>query len=359
MPVAAATSARKGRDGEVKPHLKPFIALNVEEPHECVLTGPDAATIVVMGAQRSGTTMTAGLLQILGVEFGDDVADRGEDIALTRCIQRLHNGLAFWRIPSVRREFGRLLAERRGNWQPFGFKSPFLAPVLWILGDKIPNPVFVVTMRNPLTAAVSGERWGGQSWRGAFVRATVNQCVYALFAMRTRRPVLLCSFEDAVRDSATLLDQLAGFLGVTVTQDMRERTFEFVQPTVGYRTTRRLQGWVEQLSPSGAVGWVADLTDLSRVLTVEISVSGQMIARGPADMMREDVAEAGHHATGYCGFDFTFERPLTEAEMRRVRIYIPELNHTLRFGLDGKIRSMYLPAEEQSSSRQTPTRQQR
>lgn len=358
--VVAIPTPPRARDGEVKPHLKPFFALNADGRRESVLDGPDPATVVVMGAQRSGTTMTAGLLQILGVEFGDDVADRGEDIALTACIQRLHHGLAFWRIPSVRRRFGRLLAERRAAWHPFGFKSPFLAPILWCVGDKIPRPVYIVMLRNPLGAAVSGERWGGQGWRSAFLRATFHQFVYACFATRTRRPVLLCSFEDAIKDTDTLLQHLANFLGVTVTDDMRERAQQFVQPTIGYRTTRRLQGWVETLTPERAIGWVADLTDPCRVLSVEISVDGNPVAKGPADLMREDVAQAGHHVSGHCGFDFTFERPLSEAEMRRVRIYIPELNHTLRFGLDGQVRSMYLPGEanSSSSSRKNSKRQQ-
>jgi len=339
----AEPSAPPPRDGEVKPDLKPFLALNADVDREGVLTSDNPPTVVVMGAQRSGTTMTAGILQILGVEFGDDVADRGEDIALTRCIQRMHHGLAFWRIFAVRREFSRLLAERRATWTPFGFKSPFLAPLLWLVGDKIPRPMFILMLRNPLSAAVSGERWGGAAWQAAFLRATFHQFIYALFARRTRHPVLLCSFEASLKDSDALLDNLADFLGVTVTAEMRERVYEFVAPSVGYRATRRLQGWIEALTPEHAVGWVADLIDPARTLSVEISLDGTVLAEGPANELRTDVVAAGHHANGLCGFDFAFPRPLTEAEMLRVRVYIPELNHTLRFGLDGKLRSLYLP----------------
>lgn len=339
-----------GRDGEVKPELKPFLSRNAQATPANILDAGDPPTVVVMGAQRSGTTMTAGILQILGVEFGDDVADRGEDIALTHCLQRMHHGLAFWRIFSVRREFGRLMAERRAAWRPYGFKSPFLAPLLWSVGDKIPNPVFILTMRNPLGAAVSGERWGGAAWRDAFVRAAFYQFLYALFATRTKRPILLCAFEDSVKDSDVLLDQIAGFLGIPVTNEVRERVHAFVQPTVGYRATRRLQGWVETLTGERAAGWVADLTDPHRALSVEISLDGTLLAHQDATLMREDVAEAGYHATGRCGFDVTLPRVLSEAEMRRLRIYIPELNHTLRFGLDGNIRSLYLPGASSSSS---------
>ncbi len=347
--VPAAPS--RSRDGEVNPTLKPFLSRNAPGADSAgLLEGPDPATVVVMGAQRSGTTMVAGILQILGVEFGDDVADRGEDIALTRTIQRMHHGLAFWRIFSVRREFARIIRQRRETWRCYGFKSPFLAPLLWFVGDKIPHPAFILTMRNPLSAAISGERWGGAAWTRALVRATFYQYLYALFAANTKRPILLCGFEDGVRDVDRLLDELAGFLGVAVTADMRARVRTFVQPAVGYRTTRRLQGWIEKMTPERAVGWVADLTDPSRTLTVEVCLAGETIARESADRLRADVAAAGHHTTGRCGFDVSFPRPLSEAEIRGIRIYIPELNHTLRFGLDGNVRSLYLPGDGHSSS---------
>ena len=46
------------------------------------------------------------------------------------------------------------------------------------------------------------------------------------------------------------------FLGITITAEMRTRVNAFVQPGVGYRTTRRLQGWIESVTTEHVVGWV-------------------------------------------------------------------------------------------------------
>lgn len=308
-----------------RPRETPFhITRNVPEGAPGVMAGDRPLTLVVLGNARGGTTMTAGVAQFFGVEFGNRVDDRAEDVEINAVVHGMRRGLAVWRLPAARRAFSRILAERRARWRQFGFKCPSIAPVLGTLAPRIPDAAYVLVIRNPLTTAFSAERYRGTGWLRSFFFASAVQALYMRFVARTDRPVFVFSYEGALQKPEAFIDAFEAFLGVETPRDIRRQIFAYVDPAAGYRATRRYRGSIDKITSRRMHGWAADLVEPQRPLTIEIRIGDIVLATVKADDERPDVAAAGHHPTGACGFNVTFEWELSERDMAAVRLHVPE-----------------------------------
>ncbi|WMS44926.1 hypothetical protein RDV64_11275 [Acuticoccus sp. MNP-M23] len=343
----------EGRVPETAPASRPFLTRN--EPCGSP-DGENAPTVVVLGAPRSGTSVTVGILQILGVDFGENVNTRGEDRDINRIIKRLGAGFRFWRLPSARGSLRRYVEEERTRWGLFGFKAPFIGPTMWALESALPNPAYVMVMRNPLSASISAERWTGKPWPASLWRTTALQTCYAWFAARTKHPLLAFSFEDHGGDGEAMLNQFAAFLNMPVTDEMKALARQFVLPNGGYRQTSRLLGWTDTVEPDGVRGWVADLMDPHAALSVEIHLGDRCLGRQSANIKRGDLVDAGRHETGICGFDIRFDTPVPPEKLPQLRILVPELDRHLRLHVEKNMPQSSKPARHSALGRLTKLR---
>ncbi len=185
---------------------------------------PDQRSIVTFGHFRGGTSMVAGILRMLGLFMGNRVeAGNNEDTE-------------FKDAPSdvIRRR----IRERNAAHDVWGFKYPgvFENGEEWI--DALRNPFFVFVSRDPLASAQ------GEVFRRAFddefeaLRTKVEHQVkmQALLERIMRRgdPLLLISYERALRYPRELVDALGDFVGLEVTDETRERAVGFVEPERGH-----------------------------------------------------------------------------------------------------------------------------
>ena len=306
-------------------------------------------TYVVVGSSRSGTTMTAGVLQILGVEFGDGTAHRGEDLEINDCVLRLQKGAWPLRLWGVRRDFGRLVTARRARWGLFGFKTPHLGQALPVLADKIPNAVYVFVLRNPLKSAVSWERTHDLDVWKTLPGVLVTQLVTAWFMARTRRPVVMFAYEDAARDPARFIEELVPAAGLCATPETMATAADFIDPARGYRDTRRVFGRVDRLTETRVSGWICDLADPNASIEVELLLGDTVVASGTAGVQRRDVKRAGHHASGHCGFDFVFSEPLTPCEKRPLKLRVPASRREMLIEKRGVLQSAVAGAAQPSN----------
>lgn len=300
-------------------------------------------TVVVLGASRSGTTMTAGVLQILGVEFGDRIDDRAEDVDITRCLRRTRSGLRLLSAPSARREFAGLLRQRRARWGTFGFKAPELSRQLPLMAGVIPEAFYVCVLRNPLPAALSAQRHTGRVWVDALASTARRQTLIAHFLRRTDRPVAVFTHEGALADPAGFVQDLAAFLSLTPSSERVATARRFVDPRGGYRPTRRTLGAVEAVSASTVRGWVADLADPVRSLEVELVLGERLLARTRANEPRPEVAARGLHESGRCGFTLAIPPGLGARERERLVVTVPEVGHAMQFRADASGAVVYDP----------------
>lgn len=111
-----------------------------------------------------------------------------------------------------------------------------------------------------------------------------------------------------------------------------------------------MKGFLDKASTDRITGWVSRGPKDQRSLRVVLNVNGDDIAEVAADLARPAVAKNGHHATGFCGFEFSAETiPLSHRTARcEVRVFaLPRKDQ--RVELHGSPKTMIWPNSQVSA----------
>jgi hypothetical protein len=160
-------------------------------------------TIIVTGVGRSGTSMTAHVLQAAGVPMGNTNRDVFEDMDLGGVIGRGDEAA-----------FRRALALRELAHQTFGFKRPNLHGSLFHEPHQYRRPRFVVMIRDPVAMAVRIADADRISIGSALDYAVREMTACLAWARGLTCPVLLVSYEKALMQPHAFLGALLPFCGV-------------------------------------------------------------------------------------------------------------------------------------------------
>lgn len=201
-------------------------------------------TVVVLGKPRGGTSVTAGLLAILGVDMaGDEMPTpfnpRGayEDTDFDELNARIlraagsdDNALfappALETVLALRGTFDEEIREffaRKAKPHIWGWKKPSTNFLIELFLPHLVNPHFVVVSRDPMDTAVSLVDFAWQ-WRHVSVADMVRlvEIIDDRIATFLRRhpdlPVLSVEFERIVEDPRAETVRLAEFLGLRLDQ---------------------------------------------------------------------------------------------------------------------------------------------
>ena len=191
--------------------------------------------IIVVGASRSGTSMTAGILHRLGVFMGtkvlgatkDNLLGHFEDIEMSRVNRRmLKAALGSWSNPPVPwlleqvatdEQMAPLIEWRNERHDVWGFKDPRTSLTLakWLLELENPRIIWCrrdgdavtrsLVKRNQLDYATAYDLWLIYNKRIADV------CV-------DRDDVLEVQYEDVLDEPRAWVARIASFAGVEVTE---------------------------------------------------------------------------------------------------------------------------------------------
>lgn len=207
---------------------------------------PSGGMIVpILMSARSGSSVVAHAVQVLGVDFGDRLRSPKsknplgffEDRDVLQLSRRLRDELgcrarmclveaARWDSPGIRRledEAVALLQRRFGKAQLWGFKNgrilrflPFWQRVLARLRGE---PRYVFAIRNPLAAAASRERTRSAEVKpyGGGVELNYFEWfseVVPYFDQLRDTPLLVVDYDRLVADPLPQLARIAGFLGL-------------------------------------------------------------------------------------------------------------------------------------------------
>lgn len=178
---------------------------------------PDQRTYVLLGCERGGTSLVAGVARALGLYLGDVPEGNNEDPAF-------HNRP----VPQMRKT----IQQRDESHDVWGWKFPTAVNYLPMLIKWLRNPRFVVVYRDAVATALSRSRWDGP-----FLRRTPQMALHETnavtnantsFALASGRPCLLVSSEKATGDVSALVDEVADFLGVEPPgEEYRHRIVEY------------------------------------------------------------------------------------------------------------------------------------
>ena len=231
---------------------------------EIGITRASAAPVCVLGMHRSGTSVVTQLLGALGLDLGseDDLLDPdaynpqgywelGQVVRLNdRLLHRLggawdrppHPPSGWEKAPDLedlRREAGDLVERFRARNTRWGFKDPRTCLTLPFWLTVLPEPRFVVCVRDPSSVSASLVRRDGMESADAlqlWLRYTSAALEYSTGFAR-----ILLSYDDLITDPVSQTRRVAGFLGVpeTAAQAAAARIADVVSPTLRHHSAFR------------------------------------------------------------------------------------------------------------------------
>jgi hypothetical protein len=240
-------------------------------------TSPQRQVVVVLGFHRSGTSMVTRMLNLLGVDLGDEaglLAPEERDNArgyweprwmielneeLLRTVgsgtfEPFHPAPGWERAPELEplRERARsLLREHFSDAPVWGWKDPRTSLTLPFWRQLIDAPVrFVVCVRSPSDAVASALKRGILDLhRWSYAERWLDYTSLAL-ANTSADERLLLFYEDALREPARETRRLAAFLGIDEPgAEQLEASVASVDPELRHHTTNALDVAVDEGLP--------------------------------------------------------------------------------------------------------------
>lgn len=168
-------------------------------------------TVVVLGVERGGTSMAAGIIRGLGINMGKRAGLNHEDpLFLTEEYERLANRI-------------RMRNKEEETW---GFKVPRSSLHLDFFEQNLRNPYYVVVYRNSLAIADSWIQRGAGNMLDVMERISKYHGSILDHARQTKNPVLMLNYERAVQNNTNkklVVEELADFIGVALDDELKNR----------------------------------------------------------------------------------------------------------------------------------------
>lgn len=176
------------------------------------------ATIIVVGAPRSGTSMVAAALDSLGVYLGDQ-ADKAvfEDLQFANAIEN---------SPS---ELPAIIAQYNDAHNVWGFKRPMAFQSVENYLHLFREPRLVIPFRDPVAVAKREEISMVCDFRDQLRRVVELNLEIVTFIEKVSVPVLLVSYEKAIFESANFVTALADFCGLQPSGRAKSRAMDVIR----------------------------------------------------------------------------------------------------------------------------------
>lgn len=180
----------------------------------------DQKTVVIVGVQRGGTSMVAGVVRELGINLGRNLGNNHEDPEfLSKDIEKIRE----------------VIAKRNENNEVWGWKMPHSSEYLADLLPDIRNPHVIIVFRNLLAMAESQLKRSETDFAKAFQFSWTRLNQVASIVGKLSCPLMLVNYEQAISKPDAFIDELTLFLGISPTLDARTRAEDMINPERGYR----------------------------------------------------------------------------------------------------------------------------
>ena len=181
-----------------------------------VSSSPTERTIVVLGLARGGTSLIAGLLRILGIDMGDQLA------------QGIHEDLDF--VGDNLQKIRSAISIRNRSKPVWGWKSTSNIEVLPRVFPLLRNPQVICITRDILPIAARNMHEGTDV--RMLLRHQLSHYQWLLYSsMSLSCPVLLVSYEKARSGSDEIIMEIARFTGRDPSPEVLERARQFISST--------------------------------------------------------------------------------------------------------------------------------
>jgi hypothetical protein len=181
---------------------------------------PGHGTVLVLGTPRGGTSVVAGICQMLGISMGRDI-DRSniED----RCFR------ATLEAPGLTSAAAEYFSGRTVGGRLTGVKNPVMIDRLAEYYAVIPRPILVVVTRDVLATAQREELSGSELLR-SFHSVVRRKYAILELAEGVSEPLIFVSYERLIADPLAAVTALSNFLLGTADELLVKRTAHLVRP---------------------------------------------------------------------------------------------------------------------------------
>lgn len=217
-----------------------------------------------MGIARSGTTMTAKVLQALGIDMGFSsknlVAER-LDITFNLENRKIGNFLRIVRNQN----------EKQDIW---GWKRPKAFQYVHLFENKIRNPHFIVPFRDYVAIANRINLNTNNDFKNSLIdthRKRYNLLID--FIEKNEKPIFIFSYEKAIIDKAYYVKSLAGFLGIKDNRKIEKAINKIEANDKEYiNKSNRIRGRIGRIKNGRVMGW-AKAANLTNPVSLKIFIN--------------------------------------------------------------------------------------
>jgi len=233
-----------------------------------------AKTVVVVGPARSGTSLIAGILYLMGVDMGQEPnpspsnpkGDFEDDDfrELNRAIyDTARAGSGYWTPPyfqeiqEVEPEFSdrvkNLVSKKReASGSIWGWKNPWNVLTIPLYIPHLENPYIITVFRDPMSVARSAVRHTEKYEKVPLdeaERVTVGYFKALRSFVNKYRDYPICKvvFEDIMQNPEREVSRISSFLGINLSPKQHEDIVNFIIPRDKIEKERRL-GSIRRLS---------------------------------------------------------------------------------------------------------------
>jgi len=188
-------------------------------------------TIVIMGVARGGTSMVAGTVRELGIFLGDRLGENHEDPQF---------------LPLEVDKILEVISRRNGEHKTWGWKMPHSLQYIEQIQSDLRNPHYILVWRNTLATAISQVNRSDSNINNALEYSSNRLQEMIEKTKLLNGPVLLVNYEQAINHKDDFIGTLAEFVGVEISDQVRENCQRFIDPETGYQQVSKTYYRVEK-----------------------------------------------------------------------------------------------------------------
>jgi len=269
-------------------------------------------TIIVLGAERSGTSMTAQILHAIGVSMAPKLNATGQDPEFASlCLS-----------PIDQEQAKKLIELRNQTHAIWGWKFPGnIKPSLYNLSR---SPHFIVMLRDPLAMARKIRTTEDWQLAPAMRRVSQQQAEIAEFIAGTKAPVLFINYDRSLDYPDQLIKTIAEFSSIKLTVAKVTAAKLVIKPAnPAYEKASSaplIYCYVDTLTADNISGWVRSRMNTEKPVKIRLYIDGYLVESAMADNYRADL-ENTLMGSGRWGFSMPLPIQIQDGSVHIVEIY--------------------------------------
>ncbi len=263
-------------------------------------------TILVIGYERSGTSMVAGILHRLGIFIGDDFqAPVYEDARLGDAIRNKKNYL-------------QIIEQYNQRHRIWGLKRPVCNRAILKNLKRFSRPLIIHICRDPVAVSARTSQAYSRGFERDFLHNFQAQLRLSKAIGKITSPILYCSYEKILASPEVFVDQLVRILALP---PIEKRLYHAIINSIKPGPREYLQactpftgviGFIDSIDGAFVNGWAAHRSRQKQKLPValEIWLNQKKLTEVCCNRFRDDLLENKIHPTGHCAFRVELPRSL-------------------------------------------------